>query len=96
MHLKGTSRHSMFYFFDLWSDFLTELLSFRIFHQILGKKCILPRILAIFGRFSINDHHFQVFRFPQSHNMYTFSESPEHKLSFKLQFKYVQQKLWRQ
>ena len=38
----------MFYFFDLWPDFLTWLLSFRTFHQILAKKCIL---LHIFGRF---------------------------------------------
>ena len=38
MHLRGTSRHSMFYFFDKWPDFLTELLCFRIFHQILVKN----------------------------------------------------------
>ena len=38
IHLRGTSRLSMFYFFDLWPDFLTELLSFRNFHQILAKK----------------------------------------------------------
>ena len=48
IHLRGTSRLSMFYFFDLWPDFLTELLSFRNFHQILAKKCILS---CIFGHF---------------------------------------------
>ena len=84
MHLRGTFRHSMFYFFDFWLDFLKELLSFRTFHQILAKKCIFSRILAIFDRFSSIDPHFQAFRFLQPYEMYTFSESPGCKLSFKL------------
>ena len=48
IHLKGTSRHSMFYFFDLGPDFLTEILSFRIFPQISVKK---TRFVAHFGPF---------------------------------------------
>ena len=51
IHLKGTSRHSMFYFFDLGPGFLTEILSFRIFLQILVKKRVLSRVLGYFGPF---------------------------------------------
>ena len=80
MHLRGTSRHSMFYFLQLGPDFPPELIYFRIFHQNLVKNCILSRILAILGRFSSFDPHFQVFRFLQPYNMYTFSESPGCKL----------------
>ena len=80
IHLRGTSRHSMFYFFDLGPDFLTKLIRFRIFPQILVKKRILSWFLAILGRFLSFDPHFQVFRFLQPYNMYTFSESPEYKL----------------
>ena len=84
IHLRGTSRHSTFYFFDLGPDFLTKLIRFRIFPQISVKKRILSWFLAILGRFLSFDPHFQVFRFLQPYNMYTFSESPEYKLEFKL------------
>ena len=51
IHLRGTSRHSMFYFFDLGPGFHTEILSFRIFPKILLKKRVLSRVLGYFGPF---------------------------------------------
>ena len=48
IHLRGTSRYSMFYYYDLGPGFLTEILSFRIFPQILVKK---TRFVARFGPF---------------------------------------------
>ena len=64
--------------------FLQNYFLSGIFIKFWPKNAFCHVFLAIFGPFSSIDPHFQVFRFLQPHNMYTFSESPGCKLSFKL------------
>ena len=90
MHLRSTSRDSMSYVFDKWPNFPNNTV-FQDFSSNFGQKTHFPEKMAHFGSFWVVLGHFfnfdplfQVFRFLQPHDMYTFSESPGSKLSYKL------------